>query len=329
MVDPPPEALAPDADSPGRKRVLSGVAGVAVAAVVLWTFRDVHWAALRSQLSAVRPGGVIIAAGLNLTVITVQSLRWFTLVRPLAPAARFLDAWRALFIGLAFSTILPARAGEVARVRHFSRATGVGAASVVGSILLDYLVNGAGLVAFLGFMPLFVDVPLWIRPGALVALVVFLLGLAVAFWMRPAAAAVVPNPLLPFNRVSVLEGTRTGFAAARHAGPISVAVGAALLSWTLEVFVALFAMRAVDLNLPLSAAFMVLLAVNLAVAVPFGPPGNLGTLEVGATLALLQYGVLKEQALAFCVVYHLLQVVPVGSLGLLLASQGSDLPRPV
>ena len=64
-----------------------------------------------------------------------------------------------------------------------------------------------------------------------------------------------------------------------------------------------------------------LLAVNLALAVPFQPPGNFGTIEVGATLALVALGVAKEQALAFGIVYHLLQVVPVGALGILLWSQ--------
>ncbi len=86
------------------------------------------------------------------------------------------------------------------------------------------------------------------------------------------------------------------------------------------------AMRAVGLHLPLSAAFLVLLAVNLALAVPFAPPGNLGTLEVGATLALVGFGVAKEQALAFGIVYHLLQVVPVGLCGIAFTARSLDGP---
>jgi glycosyltransferase 2 family protein len=84
-------------------------------------------------------------------------------------------------------------------------------------------------------------------------------------------------------------------------------------------------MRAVGLSLPPVAALLVLLAVNLALAFPVAPPGNLGTLEWGATLALLGFGVAKEQALAFGLVYHFLQILPIGILGLLiLASRRFD-----
>ncbi len=88
----------------------------------------------------------------------------------------------------------------------------------------------------------------------------------------------------------------------------------------------MIAMRAVGLNLPVAAAILVLLAVNLALALPFAPPGNLGTLEWGATLALLGFGVSKEQALAFGLVYHFLQILPIGLLGLLFA--GGSVRRP-
>jgi uncharacterized membrane protein YbhN (UPF0104 family) len=63
------------------------------------------------------------------------------------------------------------------------------------------------------------------------------------------------------------------------------------------------------------------MAVNLALVVPFAPPANLGSLEVGATLALMESGVPKERALAFALVYHLLQVIPIGFAGLSLASR--------
>ena len=73
--------------------------------------------------------------------------------------------------------------------------------------------------------------------------------------------------------------------------------------------------------MPFGASLLVLMAVNLALVVPFAPPANLGTLELGATLALMEYGVPKEHALAFALVYHLLQVIPIGVGGLTLAGR--------
>ena len=88
-------------------------------------------------------------------------------------------------------------------------------------------------------------------------------------------------------------------------------------------------MRAFDIQVPLGVSALVLVGVNVAMVVPFAPPANFGTVEVGATLALLEYGVSKEHALAFALVYHLLQVLPIGVGGLVLASRSLLQPVPV
>jgi uncharacterized membrane protein YbhN (UPF0104 family) len=109
-----------------------------------------------------------------------------------------------------------------------------------------------------------------------------------------------------------------------------VSLGASLLAWGLEINVTSLSMRAVGFHLPIAAAIVVLIAVNLALAFPFAPPGNLGTLELGATLALVEFGIPKEQALAFALCYHLLQVIPVGIIGFVLITRGFGLgTRPV
>jgi len=67
--------------------------------------------------------------------------------------------------------------------------------------------------------------------------------------------------------------------------------------------------------MPRNPALFVLLAVNIAIAVP--SPGNAGTLELGAVLALQAVGVDHNRALAFALLYHSGQVLPVVLLGLL------------
>jgi uncharacterized protein (TIRG00374 family) len=120
---------------------------------------------------------------------------------------------------------------------------------------------------------------------------------------------------------------RHGLLASREPRALAASFGVSLVAWTLEVNVTALSMKAVGLDLPLSAIFLVLVAVNLALAFPLAPPGNIGTLEISATLALVEFGVPKEKALAFAVVYHLLQVVPIGILGLAFAG-GTDWWRP-
>jgi predicted dehydrogenase/uncharacterized membrane protein YbhN (UPF0104 family) len=315
-------------DSRRRSRLLRAAAAAAVVAAAAWTFRDVAWAPLWGQLMAAHPGWIAAAAAVNLAVVALQALRWLALTRPLSRAATFGRAFEALVVGFAFSTILPARAGEFARVRSFSRHTGLSGASILATIVLDYLVNAAGLLLGLAILPFVIEVPIWIRPGAVAALALFTVGGMLVFALRPAGRdSAPPLPHLPVKGPAVfLSLVRQGLGATHRPGALGMSLGASLVAWALEINVTALAMRAVGLHLPLSAAFLVLLAVNLALAVPFAPPGNLGTLEVGATLALVGFGVAKEQALAFGIVYHLLQVVPVGLCGIAFTARSLDGP---
>lgn len=66
------------------------------------------------------------------------------------------------------------------------------------------------------------------------------------------------------------------------------------------------------LHLPIAAgqAAVVLLAINLAVAVPSSPAGA-GAFEGAVVLVLTLSGMAKAPALALALLYHLIQAVPV------------------
>ena len=307
-----------------RGRVLRGAALLALVGAVAWTFHDVAWGELWRAMSSARMGWIAAAAAVNFAVVLFQSARWLALVRPMTPAATIGRAFKAMVIGFAVSTIVPARAGELARMRRFGRETGLSQASILGSIVMDQLVNAVGLLAGLAILPLFVDVPLWLRPGGWFALALFTVVAMIVFALRPGDKAPVKEPAsserVPAKGMArFLVNVRHGLTAARDPRALGLSLGASLVAWGLEVPVIALSMQAVGLRLPLAATFLVLLAVNLALAVPVAPPGNMGTLEIGATLALVEFGVGKTQALAFALCYHFLQVIPIGILGLLLA----------
>lgn len=314
----------PTAAERAPMRVLRAAAAVALLAAGVWTFHDIGWAALWRALSLARPRWIAVAAALNLLAVAFQAARWLALIRPLSPAATFGRAFRSLIVGFAFSLVVPARAGELVRMQWLSRRTGIPPAPVLASIVLDFLVNGAGLLVGLTLLPLCCDVPTWVRPGALATAAALALGGTLVWALRSnqgAAARVARR--LPVKAVAGFwASARQGLAATRSASALALSFSASLASWAVEVGVIAVALWAVDLHLPLSAAPIVLLAVNLALAYPIAPPGNIGTLEVGATLALLGFGVSKEQALTFGLVYHALQAIPVAVLGALFASRG-------
>jgi uncharacterized protein (TIRG00374 family) len=112
----------------------------------------------------------------------------------------------------------------------------------------------------------------------------------------------------------MLAGIQQGLRAVRSPRAIGRALAASLAAWTLELVVLAVALRSVGIALPVPAIVVVLMGINVMLAVPV-TPGNLGTLEVGATLALLGFGVAREKALAFAICYHALQSIPLIVLG--------------
>jgi len=308
------------AEKRGRHRLLRIAAGVALLVAVVWTLHDVVWGALWRSLKAARPGWAALAAAVNLLAVFFQALRWLAVVQPLSRAATVSGAFRAMVVGFAVSMVVPARAGELARIQWLARRTGIPKASLLSTIILDYLVNAAGLLLGLALLPFLLPVPSWIRPGALFTLALFVVGAAMVFGVgakrTPAATGPPARGLAGF-----LARARHGLAAVRRPKALGLSFGASLVSWALEIEATLLAMKAVGLHLGLPAAVLALLSVNVALALPFAPPGNVGTLEVGATLALMAFGVRKEQALAFGLVYHVMQLVPLGALGLVFAGR--------
>jgi uncharacterized protein (TIRG00374 family) len=310
-----------------RQAVGRGVALVALVAAVTWMLHDVAWGGVWRVVTAAQPGWIAVAAGVNLVVLVFQAARWLALVRPLAPAATLGSAFRAMITGFTVSAFVPARGGELARVEMLGRETGLPRMVVMGSVLLDTLVNASVLLIGSAVLPFFVTVPLWMRPGGWAALCLFGLGVAAVLALRatgsPAAASAEASRLPLRRGLSALATqVRRGLGATTDARALALSFSASLGAWILETNVAALSLRAVGLRLPLGSTILVLLAVNFALALPVATPANVGTLEIGATLALVELGVPKETAIAFAVSYHLLQLVPIATIGLVIALRG-------
>lgn len=329
-------AEAPPAMETARRTPWSvRAAGLGLLAITAsWAVHDVNWEALRNALATVDPFWVMLATIVNLAAVYATAGRWLALLRPLAPFLTQMDAFKAMLMGFAVSTIVPARAGELARAEWLARRTGLPRAAIFGSIVLDSLVSAVGLFTGIAVLPFVVDLPSWLSSGIWLALLVFAAFAVAVFLLRPEPG----QPTLRATGQSTRGGgagvagflarARLGLAALQDRWALLRSFGASLVAWLLEINVVFFVLRAFHLRLPLGVSLLVLMAVNLALVVPFAPPANLGPLEVGATLALMECGVRKEQGLAVALVYHLLQVIPIGFAGLALASRSLLRPAP-
>jgi uncharacterized membrane protein YbhN (UPF0104 family) len=264
---------------------------------------------------------LFFAAAGSLILLGLQSLRWWTVMRPVLRLSYF-QAYRAMAVGFFFNTLLPARAGDLLRVQYLGKRTGVSRAKLLGTEIVDFCSDKWGWVASFPIVCLLGSPPAWLF-RALLALsstvvgVAALLALMGSPWWRTAPDGSPRGP-------TWLRNLRDGFAAQHWKRLLWVESLLAPLPWLWETMVIVVAGRALGLSLAPMEAFAVLTAFNLATVVT--SPGNVGSFESGGTLALVQFHVPNSTALAFVFLYHLSQVLPSFAAGaLVLAMEGEHL----
>lgn len=94
--------------------------------------------------------------------------------------------------------------------------------------------------------------------------------------------------------------------------PKRVAAMAALslLGWGTELVMLLMFQAAFHLEPTFHMALLTLVGINAAIVIPT-LPGNFGTFEAGATMALVMSGTPRDVAVLYALTYHLTHVIPV------------------
>lgn len=307
--------------APGRSRLLALfglVCGMAVA-FTLWNVSGGNYRLLVGHLRSARTGPLVFAAVGALVLTLLQSLRWWVAVRAVAPVTLW-QACRGRALGNLFNALLPARGGDLVRARYVGGLSGTSTARILGTQIVDVCGDKFGWLVAFGLVCLAGEPPAALRLA--------LLPMAAALSLLAAGIALMGSGVGRSN-VKVwkwVHSLREGFDRESWKRLLLLEVVVGPLPWMWEALVILVSARAVGLDLRPAEAFCVLTAFNLAMAVP--TPGNVGTMEAGGALALVELGAAPESAFAFMVLYHLVQIVPNTCAGALVLLQAALLPEP-
>jgi glycosyltransferase 2 family protein len=304
------------------------VAGLIVAAVFLWLLaRRVNWPEVEGVL-ADADWRLLLLALLALTAdMGVRITRWWLMLRTIEPALPVSSCIRPFLASLALNNTVPFRAGDVVRVFGFRRALGAPAAHVVGTLVLERLLDLLVLLAILFICLLGIsDVfPRSFLLGAGLAGSVALLALAV-LTLFPAAITHGLQALVrrvfgrrqwaPAASKAVAQLTDS-VGLLRQPGQAARLLGLTLLAWILEGAVFASVIASLHIDAGWAAAGLSLGAGTLATLLP-SSPGYVGTFDYFAALGLTGYGVTPAAATAFALLVHLVLWVPVTCVGLAL-----------
>jgi uncharacterized protein (TIRG00374 family) len=281
----------------------------------------VEWSAVGTALGRINLFTLLPATGCLGLLFALRAYRWQRLVEPLHPLP-FRPFWLATLIGFMANDILPLRMGELVRAYALSHLTSVRLSSALATTVLERILDAIMiglllLVTLSGF-----SLPPWLTRANLIVLaasVVALIGgwglvryrVENVSWLPPGLAALLAN------FASGLQSLRS----------VSILVVVLFLSLAVWLSLALYywvLLRGCGFVLPMEAALMVTVVTVLGVALP-AAPGFVGTFQYAMIVALSFFSIPKEEALAFSLVAHVLQLVPVIVAGLIALAR-SGLP---
>jgi glycosyltransferase 2 family protein len=302
-----------------RLRSLAVWSGIGISGIfAFFSVRDVDFQSFWDALAQGNYWLLLPAMAVLAFAIFLRALRWRVLFanEPRPP----LDAvTSALLIGYLFNSILPARAGEAARVVVLNQRAGTSRSEALATVVAERVLDVLVLLALLLSSAAFITEATWLRRGAVVGgaafvlLTLLLIALAfhgegpVRFVMRPLSA--LPN-VSPARVADAAANLVRGFAVFRHLGIALRALALTALSWAVIAVSFWLCMDSVRLDTGVDAALVVVIAVNLAMILPSGPAG-LGVFEAATVLTLTRFGVDRSEALSYAVVVHVLNVVPL------------------
>jgi uncharacterized membrane protein YbhN (UPF0104 family) len=278
--------------------------GMVLVAALLWfTLRGLEWAKLGEALRQMSPLPVVVAAGVNFLHHACKAVYWRTLLLPVRalPLGRLFRYSVAQSVG---SVLAPARAGEALRVWMLRKHWGL-PVPVTGAVAALEKVGdlNALLVLLLPLPWLWPARPWWVD-RALLALLAGALFVAVALFFARRSEALRARPLF------------AGLQLLRSPGKLALAFAGLVGAWLADLLVIWLVIWALGVHAPVHAGVVILLCVNLAIAVP-AAPANAGTLELGAITAFDLLGLGRDAGLAFGLVYHSAQVIPILLVGVL------------
>jgi phosphatidylinositol alpha-mannosyltransferase len=316
---------------------------IVAAALVMLGLMKLNLSQVGHSIALINGGWAALGTVLMLSAFLARAESWFGALRVALPAHPLgrLAVTRVLLIGMAGSSVAPARLGEAARAWLIARRAGSTRevlATVVGTLMSQSLLNILAL-AILAAVALAGGA----LPGVSSEVIIATIALPVALLIVLASAprilragdrrglGVLDRPATWIIRqlIDVRQGLRV-FAAPRAAVH---SAGFQLGAWTLQcgACYAIILAFGMQQRATVATAAAVLLAVNITALLPL-TPANVGVFQAACIAVLTPLGISASRAFGYGLILQATEIISALALGLpSLAHEGltlRDLRRP-
>lgn len=322
-----------DGPGPARPGQVARWARLGVGIAIAVTFatliaRRMDWQSVRGVWRSANPALLALALAFLAAGVAARIARWWWMLRVLEPGLPFGACVRPFLISLAVNNTVPFRAGDVVRATGFRGELRAPAARVVGTLVVERLLD------MLVLLTLFFAGLLGVAAGAVPRAFVTTGALLGAACVGAVLALVVaPGPLRRLLRGVLARERFAHSALARRLGEAAdhffdtlvlvqsparalQLLALSFLGWGLEG--GLYAAVAWALHTTVSPAgpWFAMTTGTLATLIP-SSPGYVGTFDYFAMLGMMAYGAARTAATAHALLVHVLLWLPVTLAGAL------------
>lgn len=278
---------------------LRTLAVAAVAGLLYFFVRGIDGHALLTAFRTAAPLPILLAAAVNFATVWWKANYWQAMLSPIEriPLPRL---FRYTLASVAGSVVAPGKAGEALRLWLLKRNHALPVSVSAGVIAVEKLWDVIALLILVAPLA-WLWMPTWLAQSLLLLAAVAVLGCA-ALWV------IASHPRT--QGWALLAGLRL----VRQPRVLLRSFLCVLASWVCDLTVIWLVIAALRIDVPPAAGMLILLVVNLAVAIPATPAGA-GTFELGALAAFELLGLPRDQGLAFALLYHAVQVLPMLAAG--------------
>ena len=283
------------------------IIGLVVSVVALWwAFRGLDWHSFGQALGQSNPFGLMAGTALLFASVPLRGLRWQIFLAPVQDVPLRVTSSGTL-LGLFANNVLPLRLGELVRSYYVAKQTSAPMSQVLGSVLVERAVDYISFLVLLALLPFMGVVPQQFSVPLIWALVIGSVVGLITLWiaLRSQGQALVRGRLRLF-----LADLQLAFTSLRQARDISKIVLTSVGVWLFYLLSTYVTLLAMDLQLSMADAFLILVVTTVVLSVPI-TPGSIGTYHVVVIALLVKVlSVEQSQAQAAAVVLHAVGIIP-------------------
>ena len=302
-----------------KKLIFGIVLGIVL---IYFSVRGIDFNETLLYLKKIQLGYAALSLFFIVLMQALRSYRWGVILQPIERIDQF-TLFAVTSVGFLAISAIPARIGELARPYLISKKSSIKMSSAFGTIIVERVLDSLSVLTITIAVLLLQDLPSWMIKSGILFFAITVLIIAfiiVLVWQRETAVKIIDRilQLLPGKLaqkvMSVIHHFIDGFQVITDVKRLLYLLFLSMVVWVVDAAVIYSMFLAFGFDLPLLAAFVIMVILIAGIAIPTAP-GFIGNWHYACILGLGLFGIAKPEALAFALVYHFLSMLVVVVLG--------------